>query len=129
MHGHRLEVGLALEADERGREKKEGDAGPDRVGPQRSGGVGARPERSLESRDRHSPPGGERGEGEGEHDRGVVANGEDGREDRHPEQVPRPRVAQRRELRLDVGEVRADEQHPEQEQVLEGEVRRGRLVP
>src|SRR5439155_24194470 len=53
VHGHRLEVGLALETDERSREKEEGDAGPDRGGPQRSGGLGARPAPSAQPRDRN----------------------------------------------------------------------------
>ena len=123
----RFEVRLApgaVEENPGGKEKRADDQGVDAdrllVPPE---------QRAARKGKRDAAPGRERRQREGEHGARIVAEGEGELDQREQEQVPGPARAEELVLRLEIGEIGADQQHPEQENVIEGERRRGDRAP
>ena len=123
----RLEVRLApgaLEENPGGKEESADDQGVDAdrllVPPE---------QRAAREGKRDAAPGRERRQRERENGARIEAEGEGELDQREQEQVPGPVRAEEFVPGLEVGEIGADQQHPEEEDVIEGERRRGDGAP
>ena len=121
MRGHRLEVRLPRAAPQEGTQGEEQEAAAGRVRAYET--LAADPERVLEARRGDAAPGREGREGEREQHPRVVPEGEQGADEGDDQQVPRPGVAERRELHLGKGEIRPHQERAQQQHVVEREVR------
>src|SRR5262249_8144753 len=122
-----FEMRLAPQPDRDDGCREEERSGEKRV-PPRLGEPARRP--GLERKARREPaPGGKRRQGEREDHAGVEAVGGGERENRQDEQVIRPLGPEEAELGLEVGEVGAEEEHAEQQEIVRGDMACGGGAP